>query len=334
MSDDTANIPLQVIADLRIEMDARSIPESDRVEFAADYIRGRTDITAGQREAAEAAFSLGYETGRDRKTAETRRFNWEVVVKKTVFWTSIGAFVVLIALALFRPEPSPILYVIMRVLLALAAAGFATYLPGMLQVNISDGLKATGALGVFLVVYWFAPAALRVASVEPAAAAKPAAKAAATTVEKPAEQPARIESPLALAPAESAAIEGRWSGMVRYTTPGNSTLRVVLHISGCRAGQCRAQVENLEPFAGALTSDHMAVQIEQDGVSATFDQDAGPAQQRANDDCARSFLAHGGTWKFKVTPADLLVGTVWTRSPSAPPSRCATFSFGRVAPAS
>lgn len=66
----------------------------------------------------------------------------------------------LIAIAAAIPEPTPFQYTIFRAVLALSAAGIAAMIPGFLEVNISTWLRAGGALGVFVVVYFYNPASL------------------------------------------------------------------------------------------------------------------------------------------------------------------------------
>src|SRR5260221_10591783 len=68
--------------------------------------------------------------------------------------------VALILLAIIFPTPTPFQYTVFRVVLALAAAGIAAMIPGFVQVTVSTWLKAGGALGVFVVVFFFNPAQL------------------------------------------------------------------------------------------------------------------------------------------------------------------------------
>jgi hypothetical protein len=68
----------------------------------------------------------------------------------------------LIVLAISFPIPSPFQYTVFRIVLALAAAGVAAMIPGFLEVQVSKWIRGSGALGVFLVVYFFSPAALAV----------------------------------------------------------------------------------------------------------------------------------------------------------------------------
>jgi hypothetical protein len=66
----------------------------------------------------------------------------------------------ILAITFYIPRPTPFQYTICRVLLALAAAAIATLLTGFLEITIPNFLRAGGALAVFAVVYFYAPAAL------------------------------------------------------------------------------------------------------------------------------------------------------------------------------
>jgi hypothetical protein len=87
--------------------------------------------------------------GLTRKTQQILAFSFGV------------AFVVaLLLLAFLVKEPTSFQYTTFRVVLALAAAGVAAMIPGFLEVTVADWLRAGGALGVFVVVYFNNPAAL------------------------------------------------------------------------------------------------------------------------------------------------------------------------------
>jgi hypothetical protein len=93
---------------------------------------------------------------------------WETIA---IFAFGVS-FVAVILLIVFRvPNPTPFQYIIVRIILALSAAAVATLLTGFIEVQIPDVLKAGGALGVFAVVYFFSPAALRAARSDRDAAA-------------------------------------------------------------------------------------------------------------------------------------------------------------------
>jgi len=72
-----------------------------------------------------------------------------------------AAFLVaLLVLAVLFPQPTSFQYTVFRVVLAVAASGFVSMTPGFIEVTVSNWVRAGGALGVFVVVYFFSPAAL------------------------------------------------------------------------------------------------------------------------------------------------------------------------------
>src|SRR5262245_37964538 len=77
--------------------------------------------------------------------------------------------VTMLILAIAFPNPTPFQYTVFRVVLALAAAGVAAMIPGFLEVEIPGWLRAGGALGVFVVVYFYNPAAVVAPEPEPSA---------------------------------------------------------------------------------------------------------------------------------------------------------------------
>jgi len=46
---------------------------------------------------------------------------------------------------------------VIRVALALGAAGIGASVPGFLEVAVSSGIRAGGAVAIFVIVYWFNP---------------------------------------------------------------------------------------------------------------------------------------------------------------------------------
>lgn len=66
----------------------------------------------------------------------------------------------LLGIAIFCPSPTPFQYTVFRIVLSLAAAGAAAMFPGFIQVQVGNAVRAGGAIAVFAVVYFFAPAAL------------------------------------------------------------------------------------------------------------------------------------------------------------------------------
>ncbi len=74
------------------------------------------------------------------------------------FWFSIGAFIVLLAITLLAPGWAGHNNALFKTLLALAAAGVATTLPGFLHFEVNNLLKAGGALAAFVLVFLVNPA--------------------------------------------------------------------------------------------------------------------------------------------------------------------------------
>jgi hypothetical protein len=73
--------------------------------------------------------------------------------------------VAILTLVIFIPNPTKAQAQVFSVVLALAAGGFASVLSGMLNVRLNLTSKvaigATGALAVFVIVYFFVPAMAR-----------------------------------------------------------------------------------------------------------------------------------------------------------------------------
>jgi hypothetical protein len=82
------------------------------------------------------------------------------VQQRLAFLFGIVFLIVLLTLAILVPNPTAFQYTIFRSVLALAAAGVAAMIPGFIAVSISTWLRAGGALAVFVVVYFYNPAAL------------------------------------------------------------------------------------------------------------------------------------------------------------------------------
>lgn len=68
--------------------------------------------------------------------------------------------IALIILAVMFPNPTPFQYTVFRVVLAVAIAGVTAMIPGFLRVTVSNWIRAGGALAVFVLVYFYNPAAL------------------------------------------------------------------------------------------------------------------------------------------------------------------------------
>lgn len=76
----------------------------------------------------------------------------------TAFIFGILFIITLISLAILLPEPTSFQYTVFRVVLSLAAAGCTAMIPGFIQVDISNSIRAGGALAIFITVYFYNPA--------------------------------------------------------------------------------------------------------------------------------------------------------------------------------
>jgi hypothetical protein len=74
--------------------------------------------------------------------------------------------IVILALNVWISQPTVSQYEVFKIILALAAAGVAAVLPGILNVQFGSWLKAGGALAVFAIVYFKSPARLAVQTVK------------------------------------------------------------------------------------------------------------------------------------------------------------------------
>jgi hypothetical protein len=72
--------------------------------------------------------------------------------------SGIAFLILVLALAIAFPDPTPFQATVFRTLLSLSAAAFAATIPGFLEVTVASIARATGAIAVFLMVYFFSPA--------------------------------------------------------------------------------------------------------------------------------------------------------------------------------
>jgi hypothetical protein len=66
---------------------------------------------------------------------------------------------VLLVLAVVEPHPDTFPRFVFRVVLSLAAAGIGAVIPGLLEIRLPY-VRAGGAIGVAIIVYFFNPPAL------------------------------------------------------------------------------------------------------------------------------------------------------------------------------
>jgi len=71
----------------------------------------------------------------------------------------IGAvfLIIILVLAIVNPFPSRFQTGVMWTILSLAAAGCASLIPGFLEVSYKNNLRATGAIAVFIIMFFFVP---------------------------------------------------------------------------------------------------------------------------------------------------------------------------------
>lgn len=82
-----------------------------------------------------------------------------------VYGFGLVFIVVILVIAVAFPEPTPFQYTVFRIILALATAGIAAFVPGFIEVKISSIIRAGGAIAVFVIVYFFSPAQLAIKEV-------------------------------------------------------------------------------------------------------------------------------------------------------------------------
>jgi len=104
------------------------------------------------------------------------------------FTFGVVFLVVILAIAIWIPEPTGFSYTIFRIVIALAAAGVGAVIPGFLTVSFRNVLRAGGAIALFVIVYFFAPVAIGEGEARtpppPAGSAKPAAEAWLATLDR------------------------------------------------------------------------------------------------------------------------------------------------------
>ncbi|MEO6730727.1 MAG: hypothetical protein ABIN01_05885 [Ferruginibacter sp.] len=77
---------------------------------------------------------------------------------KLSIWVGLGLLIVIILLVVLIPCPSQSQYLVFRIVIALAAAGIATIIPGFINLTIPKGITAGGAIALFALIYFFDPA--------------------------------------------------------------------------------------------------------------------------------------------------------------------------------
>ncbi|WP_318557332.1 hypothetical protein [Geobacter anodireducens] len=121
------------------------------------YEEGRS-MVVDMRDLSNLNSRLKTYVGRVMKTeARTAKMGTEKVL---VFTFGTVFIITMLVLAVAFPNPSAFQYNVFRIILAIAIAGIAAFIPGFINLKLGTCLKAGGALAVFAIVYFFNPAQL------------------------------------------------------------------------------------------------------------------------------------------------------------------------------
>ena len=127
--------------------------------FNREDIRGRIDTL--KRAAQSQPVILASELQLVSTITQKKLHEVSMIVEKILAYVFGIVFIMaMLVLAIAFPNPTPFQYTVFRIILALACAGVAAVLPGMLNVKFGNVARATGALGIFLIVYFYSPAQL------------------------------------------------------------------------------------------------------------------------------------------------------------------------------
>jgi hypothetical protein len=89
---------------------------------------------------------------------EKKAKNYMSMNKVMSFVFGVSFIIVMLLIALLKPEPSEFQYKVFRAVLALACGGIGAVIPGILEVKVSKAIKAGGAIAIFVIVYFWNPA--------------------------------------------------------------------------------------------------------------------------------------------------------------------------------
>jgi hypothetical protein len=82
------------------------------------------------------------------------------VQQVTAFVFGVVFLAVMLAIALFRPDPTPFQYLVFRTTLAVAVGGVVAMIPGFLEARVGKAVRSGGAVAAFIIVFFFSPAKL------------------------------------------------------------------------------------------------------------------------------------------------------------------------------
>jgi len=106
----------------------------------------------------------------ESKTAD-QSANHTNIERYSVFIFGVTFLSVMIILSIWIPEPTKSQFFTFKLAMALSAAGIGALLPGLLELNIplipTSFIKASGAIGLFIIVWYTDPAKLAIDGIAP-----------------------------------------------------------------------------------------------------------------------------------------------------------------------
>lgn len=89
-----------------------------------------------------------------QRTPSFAQTHWE---KLLAFGSGFIFVATMLTVALLVPNPTTTQWFVFRVILALAAAGIGSVIPGLIDVHVSTFIRAGGAIALFVIVYYVNP---------------------------------------------------------------------------------------------------------------------------------------------------------------------------------
>lgn len=140
------------------------INESNDKPLAASVKKERTENLTAEKAGKLLDLTI---TRRKRETAdgivEEMFFRCKVYAmneRLLVFLFGVVFVIVMLFMAHSTPDPTSFQYFVFRTVLSAAVAGIAVFIPGLLDITLGKWLKTSGALAVFVLVYYVNPANL------------------------------------------------------------------------------------------------------------------------------------------------------------------------------
>jgi TIR domain len=131
-----------------------------RSKIMAGRSQVATDIRVPPKAKGSPPPNLVYTSPQEVTSTSKHRWpppNWE---KLALLIFAVWFLLTLIVLAIKFHDPTPFQLTVFRVILSLAAAGIAAFIPGLIEFEIKPALRTGGALAVFAIVYFTNPGQL------------------------------------------------------------------------------------------------------------------------------------------------------------------------------